>query len=102
MKSIVALILLLVLTTSLCDAADAPKYRQSYTDRNGSTVARSYTNSPYTVYRSPNGSTLGYSKQTINGSIRIVDKNGVYGGMIVNGFLKDSRGNTVGRVNTRK
>lgn len=79
--------------------------RETYTNKSGTVVGRSYT-SPVkggtsTVYRDPKGNTLGFSRTNNTygpTQTRILDKSGTYRGMIMGGMIKDSKGNTVGNV----
>lgn len=73
--------------------------RQTYTNKNSSVVGRAYTSGPNTVYRDSKGNTLGFSRDTKMGGkdvTRIMDKDGTYKGMIIDGLIKDSRGKQVG------
>ena len=99
MKKVIFAVLL-ILMPLVCSAANPPA-RQSYMNRHGSVVARSYTNGQYTVYKDNRGNTLGYSKDAYNGT-KILDKSGTYKGYIANGLARDSRGNIVGSVKKGK
>lgn len=74
---------------------------QTYVNKNGTIIGRSYTNNNVTVYRNSRGNIVGYSKPTYQGGTKIIDKSGVYNGLIINGFVKDSNGKSVGQVKTQ-
>lgn len=98
MKTFILTALLVLFTAS----AYAGVTRQTYTNRSGSVVARSYTDTKgNTVYKDNRGNTLGFSRETTMGgkpATRIMDKSGTYRGVIANGLIRDNTGKIQGSV----
>jgi uncharacterized protein (DUF2141 family) len=76
--------------------------RQTITNKSGTVVARSYTDSKgYTTYKDNRGNTLGFSRETTMGgkpATRIMAKDGTYRGVIANGLVRDNSGKIQGAV----
>ena len=96
----VVMFLIFLLLPLVCSGANPTASKQSYLNKAGSVVARSYTNGQYTVYRDTRGNVLGYSKDNFNG-VKVLDKNGSYKAIIVNGLIIDSKGQKIGKINKK-
>lgn len=97
MRTTILTILLLLITSTTYSAVT----RQTYTNRSGSVVGRSYTNGPVTTYKDPRGNTLGFSRETTMGgksATKVLGSDGTYKGFIMNGMIRDSKGVPQGQI----